>query len=392
MIKRQISSELKSLAKQFPVVSIFGPRQSGKTTLAKMCFEGYKYINFEDHNLRKIAMADPIGFLKDNSDQKGLILDEVQNVPELLSYIQLHVDEYEKPGFFILTGSHNLLLNQSISQSLAGRVAILTLLPFSIEELKKESILPKTDLENIFSGMYPRIIAKKMSPLKWYSSYINTYVEKDVRQIKNITDLSRFHNFIQLCAGRTGQLLNFSSLASDCGISVNTAKEWLSVLESCYIIFLLPQYHKNFSKRIVKSPKLYFYDTGVACSLLGIESPEQLLSHYLRGGLFESFMLSEFRKHYYNIGHRSKTYFWRDYHGHEVDCIIEKADRLHSIEIKSGKTISPSFFSGLKYWNELSGAKSSDSFLIYGGQESLNFKGIRVFGWQSADEIFKIID
>lgn len=387
MIKRELSKKLKELSKQFPVVSIYGPRQSGKTTLAKMSFKNYKYVNLESVSERKFAESDPKGFLERLSGEKGVILDEVQNVPDLFSYIQVHVDEFEKPGFFILTGSQNLLLNEKISQSLAGRVAILTLLPFSFKEVKKENLLSDDYLKAIFKGFYPRVLAKKYSPLDWYPSYIQTYIERDVRQVKNVTDLSLFQHFVELCAGRIGQLLNVSSLANDCGITTTTANSWLSILEACYIIFLLRPYHKNYSKRIVKSPKLYFYDTGIACSLLGIHNSQDLLMHYLRGGLFESFVLSELIKNEYNLGNRPKIYFWRDNHGHEVDCIIERKNQLIPIEIKSGKTINTSFFEELKYWNNLSETDPKKNFLIYGGDENQKRSLGTVLGWQSLDEI-----
>lgn len=402
IIKRKLVKELKVLAKQFPVISVCGPRQSGKTTLAKMAFKNYKYVNLEDISERRFAESDPKEFLDSKLNEKGVILDEVQNVPDLLSYIQVHVDKYEKPGFFILTGSQNLLLNEKISQSLAGRVAILTLLPFSIEELKsketstlnvssdnvKESILSDNYLTAILKGFYPRVLARKYSALKWYPSYIQTYIERDVRQIKNIANLSLFQNFIELCAGRIGQLLSVSSLANDCGITVSTVNSWLSILEASYIIFLVRPYHKNFSKRIVKFPKLYFYDTGLACSLLGIKKEEELLKHYLRGGLFESFVFSELMKHEYNLGERPRIYFWRDSIGHEVDCIIEKDQKMFPLEIKSSKTINLSFFDELKRWNKISGTNPEDNFLIYSGDENAKRKSGRVLGWRSINKIF----
>ncbi len=388
LIKRKLVSELKSLAGKFPVVSIYGPRQSGKTTLSKMAFKNYKYINLESIAERKFAESDPKGFLEVNSNEKGVILDEVQNVPDLLSYIQVYVDEHEKPGFFILTGSQNLLLNERISQSLAGRVAILTLLPFSINEVKTESILFKNYLKAMFKGFYPRVLAKKYSLLTWYPSYIQTYIERDVRQIKNVSNLSLFQHFVELCAGRIGQLLNIALLANDCGINTSTANSWLSVLEASYIIFVIRPHHKNFSKRIVKSPKLYFYDTGIVCSLLGIKSEGELFRHYLRGGLFESFVLSELMKYEYNRGRRPQIYFWRDNHGHEIDCIMERANKLIPIEIKAGKTINSSFFDELKYWNEISGTKPEDNFLIYSGDENQKSSVGNILGWQSLGKVF----
>ena len=258
--------------------------------------------------MREFAKTDPRGFLKTHVKEPGVILDEVQNVPELLSYIQTHVDESQKKGQFILTGSQNLLLSEHITQSLAGRVAIHTLLPLSISELKDQ--LPETPEEMIFKGSYARIYSDSVTPREWYPNYVRTYLERDVRQIKQIGDLSTFQRFLKLCAGRMGQLLNLSSLANDCGISVSTAKSWISVLEMSYIVFLLHPHHKNFSKRLIKMPKLYFYDTGVACSLLNIESPEHLTTHYLRGGLFESLIISDLIKNQYNVALEPSHYFW----------------------------------------------------------------------------------
>lgn len=381
-------AELRVLAKQFPVISIYGPRQSGKTTLSKMAFGDYKHINLESVSNRKFVREDPEGFLRSISGEKGVVLDEVQNVPDLLSYIQIHVDEHERPGFFILTGSQNLLLNKRISQSLAGRTAILTLLPLSVGEVKEASKLFEDYYQVIFNGFYPRVVARESAPEKWYQDYIQTYVERDVRQIKNVENLSQFSEFMQLCAGRIGQLLNVSSLANDCGISTSTVNAWLSILEASYIIFMLRPHHKNFSKRLVKSPKLYFYDTGLACSLLGIESRDKLVSHYLRGGLFESFVLSELMKISFNRGKRPRMYFWRDKHGHEIDCIIERVDKLIPVEIKSGKTINMSFFDELKYWNKLSQTDPENNFLIYGGSEDQKRTDAHVLGWQELERVF----
>jgi uncharacterized protein len=387
MISRILSKELKEVAKYFPVVSVYGPRQSGKTTLTRMTFPDYKYVNLENPNIRKMILQDPRDFLEQVSKEEGVILDEIQNTPDLLSYIQTYVDEHEKTGFFILTGSHNLLLNQSISQSLAGRVAILTLLPFSIDELRKKNILPESELTSVLHGFYPRVIAEKQPYQKWYSSYINTYVERDVRQLQNITNLSLFQDFIGLCAGRIGQLLNITALANDCGISVNTAKGWLSLLESSYIIFTLRPYYKNFNKRIVKSPKIYFYDTGLACSLLGIETEEQLAKHYLRGGLFESFILSDLRKKFYNKDKRPSMYFWRDHQGLEVDCVIERANKLTPIEIKSSKTMNTAFFDEISTWNKISKNDPKDSFVVYAGKDPHIFKKISLISWNQIDKI-----
>ncbi|MFC1894607.1 ATP-binding protein [Candidatus Dependentiae bacterium] len=391
MIKRELTSELKNVAKQFPVVAVLGPRQSGKTTLTQSTFKKYTYVSLEELDNRQDAITDPRHFLESHKNAHGIILDEIQNTPDLLSYIQTYVDKNKKPGYFILTGSHNILLNEAISQTLAGRVSILTLLPLSTGELNKAKLLTKSIEKTLFTGCYPRIYDEKIQPNKWYSNYIRTYIERDVRLLKNVSSLNLFQKFIKLCAGRIGQLLNLTSLGNDCGISTNTAKNWLSILECSYIIFLLRPHHKNFSKRLVKSPKLYFYDTGLACSLLEIDDPKELNTSYLRGNLFESFVLSEFIKNRYNKDLRPNLYFWRDNQGHEVDCIIEKGNNLTPIEIKISKTINSSFFDELKYWNEIAKSKPENAFLIYGGIEKRVRSGIKVFGWQSLNSVFSKI-
>jgi predicted AAA+ superfamily ATPase len=389
MIKRSLEKELKATAKQFPVIAVLGPRQSGKTTLVKNTFKKYTYITLEDLDKQRLAQADPRGFLEANKTKQGLILDEVQYVPELFSYIKTFVDEHKGSGQFILTGSQNFLLNEKISQSLAGRVAILTLLPLSIDELNRASLLPDNVESLMFSGSYPRIFDENTSPNKWHPNYIRTYLERDVRNLKNIENLTLFQNFIALCAGRIGQVLNLTSLGDDCGITANTVTAWLSLLECSYIIFRLQPHYKNFSKRLIKSPKFYFYDTGLACSLLGITSAKELSMHYMRGNLFESFVLSECMKYQYNKDRRPNIYFWRDSQGHEIDGIIEQGLHLTPIEIKAGKTINASFFDGLTYWNNLSAADPQKSFLIYGGTEKQKRKGVNILGWQDLQDVFE---
>ena len=383
MIKRELTSELKDTAKQFPVVAVLGPRQSGKTTLTRATFKKYAYVSLEELDNRQDAISDPRHFLEVHKNEHGIILDEIQNTPDLLSYIQTYVDEHKKPGYFILTGSQNILLNEAISQTLAGRVSILTLLPLSISELSKARLLTQNLEKIIFTGCYPRIYDEKIKPQKWYAGYIRTYIERDVRMLKNVSSLSLFQKFIKLCAGRVGQLLNLTSLGNDCGVSTNTARDWLSILECSYIIFFLRPHHKNFSKRLIKTPKLYFYDTGLACSLLEMDDEKELNTSYLRGNLFESFVLSELIKNCYNNDLRPNLYFWRDSQGHEIDCIIEKGQKLTPIEIKVARTVNPSFFDELKYWNELSGSDVKNSFFIYGGKDKHIRSGIKVFGWQS---------
>jgi predicted AAA+ superfamily ATPase len=381
MIKRELSLELKTVVKHFPVVAVLGPRQSGKTTLVKATFSKYNYVTLEDLDKRELATVDPRSFLEANLNNHGLILDEIQFAPDLLSYIKAHVDTHQKVGQFILTGSQNFLLNEKIAQSLAGRVAILTLLPLSYGELDKASLLSEKIESALFTGFYPRIFDQNVPPEKWYKNYIKTYIERDVRMLKNVENLSVFQHFVKLCAGRIGQILNLSSLGNDCGVSANTARSWISVLESSYIIYLLRPHHKNFSKRLIKSPKLYFYDTGLACSLLEVDNAKQLVSHYARGNLFESFVISEIIKSHYNRDQRPNVYFWRDNRGNEVDCIIEKGQELTPIEVKFGKTINQSFFDGLNYWNNLAG-DTERSFVVYGGDEKQQQKGISILGWR----------
>ncbi len=369
MITRDVTSILTQFASQYPVVSVLGPRQSGKTTIAKTVFSEHMYISFEDLDMRTFAHNDPRQFLANYKNSKGIILDEIQHVPSLLSYIQTYVDANEQLGYFILTGSENFLISQAISQTLAGRMAIVTLLPLSIHELANNALLPDLTATIICKGLYPRIYDKHIAPLSWYSFYIQQYVERDIRQIINVHSLGDFQRFLKLCAGRIGQILNISSLATDCGISVTTARSWLSILQSSYIIFLLQPHFKNFSKRLIKSPKLYFYDTGLACALLGIKEEEQLLTHYAYGNLFESLAITEILKTYHNAGEIPHLYFWRDSIGHEIDCIID-GPVLVPIEIKSGHTVNANFFTALNYWNDLAQANPSNGFVIYGGTDN----------------------
>lgn len=386
MIQRTLQTKLLDIATKFPVVALLGPRQSGKTTLSKATFTKYHYVSLEDLDVRAFATNDPRAFLELHKNQHGIILDEIQNVPTILSYIQTVVDTHRIPGYFILTGSQNFLVNESITQTLAGRVAILTLLPLSIAELQKNALLPEPIEGLLYKGSYPSLyITPHITPPEWYPNYILSYLERDVRQIKNVTDLTIFKRFVQLCAGRIGQILNLTSLGNDCGISSNTAKAWLSLLEASYIIYLLHPHYKNFSKRLIKSPKIYFYDTGLACSLLGIETEKQLYTHYLRGGLVESVVISELYKAYYNAGRVPHLYFWRDSKGDEIDCIIEKPEGLVAVEIKAGKTISSDYFDGLNYWSNLTSTDPAHCYLIYAGPENQKRSQATVVSWKSID-------
>ncbi|OFX27154.1 MAG: AAA family ATPase [Bacteroidetes bacterium GWA2_31_9] len=389
MINRQLETIARKLFTKYPILSITGPRQSGKTTLLKYMFPELPYISLENTDERLFAINDPKGFLSNYPN--GAILDEVQQTPELFSYIQTIVDEKNKTGMFVLSGSQNFMLLEKITQSLAGRVAILKLLPLSTIELRNANINIDNFYKLIFTGFYPAIYSREIESKYFYQNYIQTYIERDVRTLKNIGDLNNFTKFLQLCAGRTGQILNYSSLANDCDISVNTAKAWLSVLESSYIIFLLQPHYKNFNKRLIKMPKLYFYDTGLVASLLKINDDEQLKTHYLFGNLFENFIISEFQKYYYNSGLMSSIYFWRDNKGQEIDLIIENAEKLIPIEIKSSKTFSLDYFKNVKYYNNLSGNRTENSYVVYGSDKNYNSTEGKFISWKNLHDLFKII-
>jgi predicted AAA+ superfamily ATPase len=382
MIRRAITEKLISISNQYQVVLLTGPRQSGKTTLVRSLFSDLPYVTLEDPDIRQFALSDPRGFL--GNYPSGAIFDEVQNSPDILSYIQGIVDERRNVRF-ILTGSSNLLLMEKVSQSLAGRCAILQLLPFSFEELDPKA---EPSYENwLFKGFYPRIFDRNLFPQDFYSSYIQTYIEKDVRQLRNLGNLDTFVVFLQLCAGRVGQLVNFASLAADAGVSLNTAKAWLSILEGSFVVYRLQPYFENFNKRLVKTPKLYFYDTGVACSLLGIRDAEQLQSHYLRGGLFENMVINEVIKFNLNRGISNRPYFWQDNHGKEIDCLLTEGKKVLPIEIKSGKTVSSSYFDNLVSWRKLSGLTQNPGCVVYGGDKSMKTGAGELISWQ---EIYKI--
>lgn len=380
-IKREITSHLESLAKQFQVVAILGPRQSGKTTLAQKTFPGYTYVSMENLGIRRKAQEDPEGFFATYANASGMIIDEIQEVPELFSYMQGIVDQRHRPGFFIVTGSQNFLLHEKITQTLAGRIALLTLLPLTIDELQQAHILPESLEQLLFKGCYPRIYAESINVHQWLSNYVSTYVEKDVRQIINVTDVLAFQRFITLCAARVGNLLNYAELARDCNISPNTAKAWISLLETSYIITLLHPYHKNFNKRIIKSPKLYFYDTGLVCELLGIQNANDLHTHPIRGHLFESFIVSQLFKYRFNQGEKPHLYFWRDIQGHEIDCVIEKSfNEIVPIEIKSNMTMQPDFFKNLKIWSEIT-QQQGQSYVVYAGKNDFLGTQGQTYAW-----------
>jgi hypothetical protein len=382
MVDRSLKHKILKIKGQFPVLTILGPQQSGKTTLAKETFPSYRYVNLELPEEQEFASNDARGFLGRFEHDEGVILDEIQKAPDLLSYLQVEVDERPRPDRFILTSSQNILLNQHISQTLAGRVALLTLLPLSIEEVRMANMLPTTSSEAIFQGFYPRVIQNHLDPVLFSESYLRTYVERDVRDIKQITSLSDFQKFMRLCAGRIGQLLNLSSLANEASLSFSTVKSWLSVLEASYIIFLLQPHHVNFNKRLVKMPKLYFYDTSLACSLLRLTNADDVEYHYLRGGLFESMILSDFLKKRYHHALPPNVYFWRDKNGREVDAILEEGLRTVPVEIKSGTTLNSEMFEGLAKWAELAKTPQEDGLLVYGGAEEQKRKQGHAFPWR----------
>lgn len=389
LIKRALTEKVLEASAEFQVIAIVGPRQSGKTTLTQMAFPRHKYLSLEDHDVRALALADPRKFLTEYPTEFGLILDEIQHAPLLLSYMQTIVDREKKKGFFIVTGSQNFLVDEAITQTLAGRMAVLTLLPLSIEELKEAHLLPDTVETYAYKGSYPNLYAENVSIERLYTNYIRLYVERDVRQIKNVSDLNTFQRFMKLCAGRTGQILNLTSLGNDCGINYNTAKSWISLLEASYIVFLLYPYYKNFGKRIIKSPKLYFFDTGIACSLLNIRSPQELSDHYLRGGLVESLIISDLLKQQHNQDRKPTLYFWRDSTGNEIDCIVDEPKFPVPIEIKAGKTIASDFFKEITYWNDLSKSPQAPTFLIYGGNDNQSWPQANVVSWNASGNLIK---
>ncbi|MFO8066671.1 MAG: ATP-binding protein [Bacteroidales bacterium] len=383
MIKRIASNRLKQLASLFKAVAVTGPRQSGKTTLVKSVFPDKPYYSLENPDNRLFSTEDPRGFLEQFPD--GAILDEVQRSPLLFSYLQEILDSKSKAGSFILTGSNNFLLNEQISQSLAGRVGYLNLLPFCLEEVNEYG-LSYSENEFILNGFYPPVYDQNIDIQDWMPNYIRTYIERDVRQIKNVSDLLVFEKFMRLLAGRTGQELNYTSLSVEVGVDVKTIQSWISILAGSFIVFLLPPFHKNFNKTIVKRPKLYFYDTALASSLLGIYKTEHLQSHPLRGALFECLVVSEIIKQKLNNDIEDKLYFWRDKTGREIDLIIDKTSEFVPIEIKSGKTIQNEFFKSLRYLLNLSGEKHGK--IIYAGDaDQKRSEGIDVISWKNLNGI-----
>jgi len=365
MITRQLSGVLVRQAREFSVLTLTGPRQSGKTTLVRSLFPGHAYCTLEELDVRQAALGDPRGFLK--SFPGPVILDEVQHAPGLLSYIQSEVDSGAKPGKYILTGSAQFALMEGVSQSLAGRSAILQLLPCSLAETGVRGTLDET----LFRGGFPAMMSGKRDAMAWQGAYIQTYIDRDVRMVRAIGDLAGFQRFVQLCASRVGTLLNLTSLAADCGVALNTAKAWLSVLETGYVVTLLRPYYRNFGKRLTKHPKLYFTDTGTACALLGIRDAGQLAAHPLRGALFENLVVGEFLKARTNRGRRSDLFFWRDHTGNEVDLLAGSESELVGVEIKSGATVASDWSRGLSFFQKVSGVALARAEILYGGERQL---------------------
>jgi uncharacterized protein len=395
-IRRHLERRLREGLRRFPVVALTGPRQSGKTTLVRTALKGYEYVSLERPDERRMALGDPVGFL--GRFEGKVIVDEAQHAPELFSYIQTMVDEDPRPGRFVLTGSQNFLLLESIGQSLAGRCDILHLLPFSRTELAGAKLLPiegiaarrarsigepDADLfRMLFTGGYPRIHDRGLDPPMWLANYYRSYIERDVRSVVNVGDLEAFGRFMGLCAGRAGHLLNLSALAGDCGITHTTVKRWLSVLEASFIVTLLRPHRRNFNKRLVKSPKLIFIDSGLLCYLLRIRSPEDLALHAARGAVFESWVVSEAIKNFTHRGMAPDVYFWRDSTGHEIDLVIEAGGgRLVPVEAKSSQTFTPEFVKEIAWWRETGGLEEP-GVVVYGGETTTAFKNDRVMSWR----------
>jgi len=389
MIKRNIEKELRILRNEYPVLAITGPRQSGKTTLAKMVFKSKPYLSFEDPLVRNQFNADPHGFIR--SFPKGAVFDEVQHVPNLFSYLQGEVDANAKPGRFVLTGSQQFGMVEKLTQSLAGRIGLLTLLPFDsteINRIKPDSVSLDTQL---MYGNYPAIYDRRIRPSRWYANYITTYIQRDVRQISQIHNLEMFTLFLKLCAGNIGQLVNTNKWGAACGVDHKTIKHWLSILQASYIIRLLHPYHTNFKKRLIKTPKLFFYDTGLVCRLLGIENRTILDTHPLRGSLVENWVFTELIKAFFNNGKEPSIYFWRTQDGEEIDFIIDGSIETMLIEVKSGMSLHSDWIKPMKRWLERADIKKAIPYIIYGGTDRYTLQKCTCLGWASLPSLTKKI-
>ena len=385
LFQRQIKKELITSSQSYPVVTILGPRQSGKTTLAKLTFPDKPYVNLETPDERELALTDPKRFLAQFPE--GAIFDEIQRVPQLLSYIQAWVDEKKQPRQYILTGSHQLELQQEVSQSLAGRTGVLHLYPLSLYEL--QSIRGKYSIdEQLIYGGYPRIYEYDLAPLRFYRDYVQTYLERDLKQIINVKDLDQFRRFMYLCAARVGTLLDYTSFANDLGISRHTVKQWFSVLKASFIIFTLPPYFENFGKQIIKSSKIYFSDVGLLCYLLGVENAVQIARHPLRGLVFENLILTEYMKHRLNRGMDPRMFFYRDNNRNEVDLIVPTGSELLAIEIKSAETFNKQFLKSLYKFNTMVTKQTVQPYLIYAGQQEQTVNEIQLLNYLHLDQLF----
>ena len=391
MIIRKLQIKLRELAGYYPVVVITGPRQAGKTTLCRMAFPEKPYVSLESLDMRDFARSDPHGFLAEYRD--GAILDEIQQVPDLLSYLQEEVDANPDAERFILTGSQHFSLSQSISQSLAGRCGILALLPPDLEELRAFPNAPEDLYHTLWQGAYPRIYDRNIPPHQWLADYLVTYIERDVRQVTNVGDLLAFTEFLKLCAGRTSCEINLSALGNDAGITHNTARAWLSILETSYIIHRLPAWHGNIRKQIVKAPKLHFFDSGLVCYLLGIQEPEQLRHHPLRGAIFESWVVAELYKAQINRGKRVRMFHYRESRGPEIDVIVESGGALHAIEVKSGATATSDYFKNFqlvqKRIQNSRSEKAIRNYVIYGGEQSQQRSMARLESWRNTSDVLR---
>jgi predicted AAA+ superfamily ATPase len=379
MIQRGASIKIKQLARKFPAVGLLGPRQSGKTTLAKELFPNKPYISFENQDNILLATSDPRAFL--HQFKSGAIFDEIQRVPQLLSYMQGVIDDQpKKVGLFIITGSQNLLLLESISQTLAGRIAFIHLLPFSYHELAGSKYDKQSLNKLILNGGYPRLYDKKIKPGDFYPNYLLTYVERDVRQIKNITNLALFQHFLKVCASRVGQEVNYSSISNDTGVDPKTVLSWFGILEASFIAFRLQPFYNNLGKRLIQMPKLYFYDTGLCCSLLELETESHVNTHPLRGALFENFIILELLKARFNNGQRSNLFYWRDRTGNEIDILLDQSGQVVPIEIKTAATFTKDYVKGISYWKKIN-PQTKNSFVIFTGNSS-SFNSTDILNWK----------
>lgn len=386
-IPRDIVESLNRLRSKYPILAVTGPRQSGKTTLLRHLFPDYQYVTLENPDIRERALSDPNGFL--NTYSQRVIFDEVQQVPHLFSYLQGKVDNDKQMGQYVLSGSQNFQLLQSITQSLAGRVALFKLMPFSFHELEEGNLLDIHWHEAAFKGFYPALYDRNINPTDFYRNYVETYLERDVRQLVNVRDLRQFRLFLKYCAGHVGQMLNLQKIANEVGISQPTAQSWLSVLETSYIVFTMPPYYRNFNKRLVKASKLYFYDTGLVCYLLEMTRPNDLVNYYQRGAIFENLLIAELNKHQFHTYQKNDFYFWRDSNDLEVDVLFEETANLKIAEIKSSETINSSFFNNMQKFSKIAIETTLQPFLLYGGSESFEHLSTQVLSWRSVRNFLK---